>query len=244
MAFHGSVRAMYPTRDIRYKAIDGCIVVLDLRAGEYVILNRVATAMWKALVASADPQERIARLQRHFSVPAARLEADLATFVQECVAKGFLQHQRPTSGEPRPRTMPGAAGGSGRSAMVVRAWLSLLATTRILARQDFGNAYEAHRRLPKPLPGGDDGRSDERIARAERAFVRAENFFPLRRAPDDCLPRSLALYRFLLSIGLPADHCIGVQRFPFEAHAWVECGGRVLLDQPENVATYAVLTRI
>jgi Transglutaminase-like superfamily len=25
--------------------------------------------------------------------------------------------------------------------------------------------------------------------------------------------------------GVPADHVIGVRRFPFQAHAWVECGG-------------------
>ena len=62
------------------------------------------------------------------------------------------------------------------------------------------------------------------------AFGRAENFFVVRRAPDDCLVRSLSLYRFLREAGSRAEHVIGVRRFPFQAHAWVECAGEVLMD--------------
>lgn len=44
--------------------------------------------------------------------------------------------------------------------------------------------------------------------------------------------------------GIPADHIIGVRRFPFQAHAWVECTGRVLFDLPDFVQGYAELARI
>lgn len=46
----------------------------------------------------------------------------------------------------------------------------------------------------------------------------------------DCLPRSTAIYVLLRARGVPATLHIGVKRFPFGAHAWVECLGDVLDD--------------
>jgi hypothetical protein len=69
------------------------------------------------------------------------------------------------------------------------------------------------------------------LERAEKAFLLAENLFPLRGAPRDCLPRSLALFSFLNSIGIECVHNIGVIRTPFTAHAWVEVGGSPVLEQ-------------
>ena len=54
--------------------------------------------------------------------------------------------------------------------------------------------------------------------------------------------RSLALYRFLRSAHVPAQHVIGVRRFPFTAHAWVECGGAALFE--EHAGDYTPLARI
>lgn len=44
--------------------------------------------------------------------------------------------------------------------------------------------------------------------------------------------------------GVPADHVIGVRRFPFQAHAWVECAGRVGFDSPHFVRCYTELARM
>ena len=77
-----------------------------------------------------------------------------------------------------------------------------------------------------------------------RAFGRAENFFALRKAPRDCLPRSIALFSFLRELGLPAEHRIGVDRYPFRAHAWVETDGRVLADHSGNAVVFTTIARI
>ena len=50
----------------------------------------------------------------------------------------------------------------------------------------------------------------------------------------DCLPRSLAIYVLLRRQGVPAMLRIGVKRFPFAAHAWVECLGEVLDDSLDD----------
>lgn len=44
----------------------------------------------------------------------------------------------------------------------------------------------------------------------------------------DCLPRALAIFVLLRSRGVPATLRIGVKRYPFGGHAWVECLGEVL----------------
>jgi len=47
----------------------------------------------------------------------------------------------------------------------------------------------------------------------------------------DCLPRALAIFVLLRSRGVSATLRIGVKRYPFGAHAWVECLGGVLDDE-------------
>ena len=56
----------------------------------------------------------------------------------------------------------------------------------------------------------------------------AARYYPRRRL--DCLPRALAVYALLRRRGVPATLRIGVKRYPFGAHAWVECLGEVLDD--------------
>ena len=49
----------------------------------------------------------------------------------------------------------------------------------------------------------------------------------------DCLPRALTTYLLLRRRGRAATLHIGVKRYPFGAHAWVECSG-VVLDDSSN----------
>ena len=60
------------------------------------------------------------------------------------------------------------------------------------------------------------------------AVRRATRYYWRRRL--DCLPRSLTIYLLLRRRNIPATLRIGVKRYPFGAHAWVECEGRVLDD--------------
>jgi hypothetical protein len=227
---------LHPTSDVRARAVDGLVVLLDLRTGTYVVLDRVASAMWQVLTSVSEHARQLAELAHRFEAPADRLEADLAEFARECGERGFLGPEPPAAAGPAVRRRP------ARGALAVRAWLSLLATSRSLARRGFSDTYRRYARLPRPAPGGED--VEALVSRAERAFSRAENFFMLHSAPRDCLPRSLALYRFLLSVGVPVDHCIGVQRFPFEAHAWVECGARAVNESSGFTRGFTELARL
>ena len=65
-----------------------------------------------------------------------------------------------------------------------------------------------------------------------REAVRIATRYYWRRGLD-CLPRAMTVYVLLHRRGVPATLHIGVKRYPFGAHAWVECEGRVL-DDSEN----------
>jgi hypothetical protein len=77
-----------------------------------------------------------------------------------------------------------------------------------------------------------------RVMRVYRSSRRLWN-----QGKDDCLPRSLALMVALRRLGVDAEICFGVLKFPFAAHAWVEAGGRVINEAPESVRHYTLLAR-
>jgi transglutaminase-like putative cysteine protease len=71
-----------------------------------------------------------------------------------------------------------------------------------------------------------------------RRVALAGVFFPGRAR---CLEQSLALYVLLRRRGVPAQLRIGVQPYPFNAHAWVELSGAPLNEQPEMVRQFVPL---
>ena len=71
------------------------------------------------------------------------------------------------------------------------------------------------------------------IVERARDSVRTATRYYWRRGLD-CLPRSLTLYVLLRRRRVVATLHIGVKRFPFGAHAWVECQGEVLDDTPNS----------
>jgi len=86
---------------------------------------------------------------------------------------------------------------------------------------------------------GAQGRSLEFERRIE-AYLEATGRFP-RRAPANCLERSLGAYRLLcaanaaptLVVGLRQSDTLGV-----EGHVWVVVDGRPLAERPSLVSTY------
>ena len=225
-----------PTPTVRHAEVDGLRVVLDLDSETYRVLDDAATVLWRVLTGEADATSTFDALAREYDVDAERFGADLTAFAQRCVAERLL---KAVDAPDAPAADPGAEPPRAHTALakpgMLAALICLIATRRALARDGFKTTYERYALLPaaahtRPLDS------------ALPAFARAENFFVARRAPEDCLLRSLSLYRFLRSAGVPAEHVIGVRRFPFAAHAWVECGGSPVRD--ERARDFTPLARI
>ena len=79
------------------------------------------------------------------------------------------------------------------------------------------------------------------VARAEYAVAMAAALYPGHAA---CLERSLMLYWHLRRSGVPAEYRMGVQMYPFLAHAWVEYGGAPINDVVENVRRFLPVTGV
>lgn len=75
----------------------------------------------------------------------------------------------------------------------------------------------------------------ELVARAEYAVAMAAALYPGHAA---CLERSLVLYWYLRRNGVPVEYRMGVQMYPFLAHAWVEWQGAPINDVPEHVRLF------
>ena len=78
----------------------------------------------------------------------------------------------------------------------------------------------------------------EEVAEVEGVVAFAGALFPGRAL---CLEQSLVLWYLLRRRGVDASFALGVQAYPFGAHAWVEHGGRPLNDVPEHVAHFTRL---
>lgn len=78
----------------------------------------------------------------------------------------------------------------------------------------------------------------EAVRAVELAVAIASALYPGRAL---CLEQSLVLYYLLRKTGVPAQFRIGVQPYPFLAHAWVQYQGKVVTDVPEHVKRFAVL---
>lgn len=58
-----------------------------------------------------------------------------------------------------------------------------------------------------------------------------------------CLQRSAATTCLLREHGIPAEMVIGVQQWPFRAHAWVEVKHRIVNDKSYMTEIYGVMER-
>ena len=96
-------------------------------------------------------------------------------------------------------------------------------------------------RLSAPSPGA--GPDVARARELGRLVGAVAGRIPGRPA---CLTCSITLWYLLQRRGLPAEVRLGVRTAegPFQAHAWVECGGEVLNDEQDVGKLFAVFEKL
>jgi hypothetical protein len=86
---------------------------------------------------------------------------------------------------------------------------------------------------------------DRQGERALEAFLAGGGRFP-RRAPGNCLERSLGLYRLLCESGASPDLAVGIRKrgeATIEGHVWVVVDGRPFGEPPGALDDYVILVR-
>jgi hypothetical protein len=216
----GTGRSVRAAKHVRYAVLDGFVIVLDLRAGNYVALDQAASESWIRLLESGITPDAPSKD---------------AAFFADCERRGYLTQGAHTSIVARQRIR--------RSPLVppaFYAFYTLMRTARNLKEHGFARTYDELASLIPPACSNDP----KLVLRGKSAIAFAENFYTASKAPSDCLPRSLAIYRILLQAGLAPVHRIGVARMPFQAHAWVECGGKPVRDSEDFVRQFTVIAEL
>jgi hypothetical protein len=80
----------------------------------------------------------------------------------------------------------------------------------------------------------------EIISATCKAVSTATRFY--YRARKDCLPKALTIYHLLRRQGLQVDFCLGVKKYPFSGHSWVEYEGEIIDDR--EAKAYVLLSRV
>jgi hypothetical protein len=222
---------LYPAEDIRWADIDGLVVIMDVRRDGYIVLNEAGSAMWRTLLGAGRPPAE------PNDVAGSALSPDSEEFVAECIDRELLVATH--SQRPRPRI---ATRVPRRRFLMARAWWSLLSTALGLRFRGLHREYKSCQEIASVQKSPHE---DRVAAAAIRSFALAEEFFWFSNAPDDCLPRSFALFKFLRLLGVPAVHRIGGRRFPaFMMHAWVEYRGVPILDDARAQGDFVLLAEI
>jgi len=78
---------------VLWEEVGNELVLLDLGAGEYLQLDDIASAMWKALEESTDTEAAFALLRDAYEVDDERLRSDFAAFIERIVELGLVTVQ-------------------------------------------------------------------------------------------------------------------------------------------------------
>src|SRR5687768_4341049 len=124
-----------------------------------------------------------------------------------------------------------AARQTARPPALLSSFLLLAATDLALRILGFARTVALARKLSTTRRQADVAL----IAEVCRRLAMAAVFYPGRAR---CLEQSLALYVLLRRRGLPVELRLGVQPYPFTAHAWVELEGRPVNEQPEVISQF------
>lgn len=76
---------------VSWREVEGEVVALDLRAGDYLAINGSGALLWRALVDGASPGDLTQLLMDRFDVVHERAAADVTTFTDALDVRGLLR---------------------------------------------------------------------------------------------------------------------------------------------------------
>lgn len=115
---------------------------------------------------------------------------------------------------------------------VIDCYLVRRKSAKLIKSVTFGEAYT---RLTAMYP---DATATAPVNTVLEAFAKIDGLFFGTNVESDCLIRSLSLYHILAKRNIKAAHFIGVNPYPFQAHAWVTINNVPVLDARERTSKF------
>lgn len=218
---------VYPTfsKYAHYVLLNGEFIILDEQADCYVILEAPSSLELESALIEGNEQSEVVQALRDVGI------LELSSHRQTVRRVSAREHGIGDYEWRFARQFHQALPARG---MRLRALQTLLWTKALLSARGFHTAMKSLRALKAThanaarLPT--ESSEHKRIcASAAAAIAEVALWVPYR---VECLEYSMSLSRLLLSLGVCPRFRIGVQRYDFLSHAWVEVGGEVLGDDP------------
>jgi hypothetical protein len=228
--------------------------LLDFQTGRFFLLDETGAEML-SLTLEKGVEQTQEDLLALYDVPPERLRADHQAFLETLTRRRLLQNaESPSAAVPfilppwlqkllkalaalgRRLFNPGADPNNLTiNALLILAWLSFRlfgwSGTLALWSQWSGSPTPAPELLTTEVMATLDERT---CASAARNWL-----FPLV-----CKERALTIYQLArVFYGLPVRLILGVALYPFQAHAWVECGEDIFGDDPEHCQYFTPVFR-
>ncbi len=196
--------------DLKAAACNEDIVILDLSADRFHILNNLSADRLTAALSGEDEPLVLALHE------AGLIEnSDRPMSLSSHHTKGFFEQRWMTP------IIDATCSWSDR----LRATAEVIRTNRLLQNTTIQNLIAELQKFPKVDSRRPSG--DLKIASLMSALNAA---FSLDRTKNQCLAYSYSLVRMARRLNIPASLVIGVKTKPFLSHAWVEFQGEVIND--------------
>lgn len=213
-------------------------IILDIKSGNYYGLNEEMTYYWKLMIKVFQSHEVVNELilsnsiDKDFIALVLDKEFIVLNKKSEIPSENTLSHYL---------TRIFLLRKFFKLNLTITAFLILRLVKKALANDLFEGVY-AMTVLSKI-----GTTADITVEKAMKAFIRAENFIRLENTPDDCLPRSLSVYYFLIFLGYLPVHYIGVINSPgVSMHAWTQIDEKIMFrgSHPENLYDYKIMSEL
>jgi hypothetical protein len=217
-------------------------VLLDRKRGTYFTLNEVGGRVWELLGSGRTVSEMVERLLEEYEVTREQLEADVTTTLRNLtddllLASGTASDSMPAQRPPGPPARAVINSGPAKVPSVLWCGLLIAWFKGLLRIRRIQGTLDWIRQRTESLPAAAET-GLETVRAFEYAVAMAAALYPGRAK---CLEQSLTLYYLLRRQGVNVKFIMGVQVYPFGAHAWVEYRGEPVTDVAEHVSWFVPL---
>ena len=244
---------------------DDIAQLLDFRHGQFYGLDPIGTVM-VSLVLEQGIEEAIAYITQTYDVTEAQVRADFTALLENLEKKQLLIAQGKTSDRFLP-WLDHPMTGAGKLLGAVCLWLlkALSSIVRILLNHEqtpnrhtvellltlswvsfrllgWSRTLSLWQHWHRHIDNIDTSVQGEVIQTVDR-IVREAAAWKLF-LPMVCKERALVGYHILRAFyGLPATLVVGIDRYPFQIHAWVECDSLIITDDPAHCEPFTPVVR-
>lgn len=210
---------------------DGVGRLLGLNRGRFYGLDPVGTKMLMLLL-DRDPETAASCVATEYGVAEEQVRADVTKLLGDLQRKQLLVCQLPQSqGFPKPPSR------FTTSVLLTLAWISIRTLGWI-------RTIRLWRLWQRPIDNKAPSGDWETAVQAVDSVVREAAAKHMLLPTIACKERALVGWHILKStFGLPAELVIGINLYPFGAHAWVECGSSIVTDDRSHCEMFTPAAR-